>query len=72
MCPIQQAGTVRNTGNLRNFASVDLPMHQGWDVSFLQLRTCLPDWLRQLCANNRHMQRSKEHRLLDHVVGKCQ
>ena len=45
MYPIQQAGTVRNRGNLRNFGSVDLPMHQGCDVSFRQLRTCLPDWL---------------------------
>jgi hypothetical protein len=42
--------------NRRNFGSVD-PRR---NVSFRQLRTCLPDWLGQLCAITRLMQCSKQ------------
>ena len=31
--------------------SVDPQMYQGRNVSFRQLRTCLPDWLRPPCAD---------------------
>lgn len=37
-------------------------MHQERNVSFRQLRTCLPDWLGQLCAMSRHSHQHDEHR----------
>ena len=56
-CLARQASTIRHGRNLRRqsrLARRNARMHQGRNVSFRQLRTCLPGWLRQLCAKSRH------------------
>ena len=43
--------------------------HFARNVSFRQLRTCLPHWLGQLCAMSRPEQSQQNFRLFDHFVG---